>query len=157
MFAKNLTIPRSLLLTTALVIISVALMSCGSDDTSGEVVQVATSPAPTIAPTDQPLATTATVQQQPASASASIATLTPAPTQVPTAKIVPTTMVEPTPEPPYWTRIGVRDAIEKYPPLNERTDYGLRNTQKWLNGGPTTIRDLQEAGKIVLVDFWTYT
>ena len=51
----------------------------------------------------------------------------------------------------------MRDAIEKYPPLNERTDYGLRNTQEWLNGGPTTIMELQEAGKIVLVDFWTYT
>ena len=51
----------------------------------------------------------------------------------------------------------MRDAIEKYPPISERTDYGLRNTQKWLNGEPTTIRDLQEDGKIVLVDFWTYT
>ena len=51
----------------------------------------------------------------------------------------------------------MRDAIEKYPPLNKRTDYGLRNTQEWLNGGPTTIKELQEADKIVLVDFWTYT
>ena len=157
MFAKNLTIPRSLFLTSGLVIISAALTSCASDDTSGEIVRIAISPALTVAPTDQPLATIAPTQQQPDSPSVSTATLAPAPTQAPTAIIAPTATVEPTPEPPYWTRIGVRDAIEKYPPISERTDYGLRNTQEWLNGKPTTIRDLQEAGKIVLVDFWTYT
>ena len=149
---------RSLLLTTALAIMLAALTSCSSDGESSEVVQVATSPPPTVAPTDRPSATTAPAQQQPASTPApTTVTLAPAPTQVPTETIAPTVIAEPTPELPYWTRIGVRDAIEKYPPLNERTDYGLRNTQEWLNGGPTTIRELQEAGKIVLVDFWTYT
>ena len=47
--------------------------------------------------------------------------------------------------------------MEKYPPLTERADWGLRNNQEWLNGDPTTIKKLQEAGRIVLIDFWTYT
>ena len=47
--------------------------------------------------------------------------------------------------------------MKLYPPVNDRTDYELRNTQEWLNGEPTNITALRESGKVVLVDFWTYT
>ena len=47
--------------------------------------------------------------------------------------------------------------MKLYPPVNDRIDYELRNTQEWLNGEPTNIAALRESGKVVLVDFWTYT
>ena len=79
-------------------------------------------------------------------------TSAPAP-QAPTATIAPT----PT-ETPYWAKNIVPGiAMEQYPPLNTRTDYELKNTQEWLNGEPTTIADIRNSGKVVLVDFWTYT
>ena len=80
-------------------------------------------------------------------------------TAVPTATQAPTAIVPPTAtETPYWAeKIIPGTAMDLYPPLNDRTDYELRNTQEWLNGGPTTIKALRESGRIVLVDFWTYT
>ena len=48
-------------------------------------------------------------------------------------------------------------AMKQYPPVNDRTDYELRNTQEWLNGEPTTIAEIRDSGRVVLVDFWTYT
>ena len=123
-FIKVSTKHLSLLLTSALAIMLVALTSCGYDGESSEVVQVATSPPPTVAPTNQPSATTA-----------------PTPTET-----------------PYWAKqIMPGIAIEQYPPLNTRTDYELKNTQEWLNGEPTTIADIRNTGRVVMVDFWTYT
>ena len=48
-------------------------------------------------------------------------------------------------------------AMEQYPPVNTRTDYELKNTQEWLNGEPTTIAEIRDSGRVVVVDFWTYT
>ena len=77
----------------------------------------------------------------------------------PTATFAPTATQPPTAtETPYWAKkITPGIAMEQYPPVNDRTDYELRNTQEWLNGDPTTIAALRESGKVVLVDFWTYT
>ena len=47
--------------------------------------------------------------------------------------------------------------MEQYPSLNTRTDYELKNTQEWLNGEPTTIAEIRDSGRVVVVDFWTYT
>ena len=43
--------------------------------------------------------------------------------------------------------------MDQYPPLNTRTDYELKNTQGWLNGEPTTIAEIRDSGRVVLVDF----
>ncbi len=154
LFAKRFITSPSHLLPTALAIISVSLMACGSGDEPEQLGEVKTSEITTSDSVNEPAPTTAPAQQPtspPVATTAPSATVTPQPTQAPTAT------TEPTPEPPYWTQIGIRDAIEKYPPLNERTDYALRNNQEWLNGEPTSIKELQDAGQIVLIDFWTYT
>ncbi len=77
----------------------------------------------------------------------------------PTATQAPTATLAPTPtETPYWAKkILPGIAMEQYPPLNTRTDYELKNTQEWLNGEPTTIADIRNTGRVVMVDFWTYT
>lgn len=154
LFAKRFITSPSHLLPTALAIISIALVACGSGDEPEQLVEVKTSEITTADSVNEPAPTTVPAQQPtspPVATTAPTATATPHPTQAPTAT------TEPTPEPPYWTQIGIRDAIEQYPPLNERTDYALRNNQEWLNGAPTSIKELQDAGQIVLIDFWTYT
>ena len=122
-------IPSSLVVTAVLIAVSVVVVGCGSD--SGEVV------VQYVTATPDPSVPTATV--------------------APTATLVPTAAPTAT-ETPYWAKgflPGI--AMEQYPPLNDRTDYELRNTQEWLNGEPTTIKALRESGEVVLVDFWTYT
>ena len=135
LFTERFTSPRALLLTAAVVGLGIILVSCGAEeDDSAEVAQIAATA--TSAP--EPTATTPPP---------------PTATQAPTATIAP----KPT-ETPYWAKkINPGIAMEHYPPINDRTDYELRNTQQWLNGEPTTIKDLRDSGRIVLVDFWTYT
>ncbi|MXZ03770.1 MAG: hypothetical protein F4Y88_08950 [Chloroflexi bacterium] len=135
LFTKRFTSPRLYLLITVVVVLGLVLVSCGTEEgDGGEVAQTATTAT---SPPD-PTATTAPP---------------PTATQAPTATIAPT----PT-ETPYWAKkILPGIAMEQYPPVNDRTDYELKNTQEWLNGDPTTIKELRESGRIVLVDFWTYT
>ncbi len=128
---RRMKSPSSYLLTVAVAALAFALTSCGSgEEVSEPVVQIADTATPV------PTATAAP-------------TSTPAPTA---------TMAPPPTETPYWAKKIIPGiAMEQYPPLNDRTDYELRNTQEWLNGDPTTIEELRESGRIVLVDFWTYT
>ncbi len=135
LFNTRLTIPRTYLLIAAIVALSLILVSCGSEEGDGEeVAQVAATA--TSAP--EPTATTAPP---------------PTATQAPTATIAPT----PT-ETPYWAKKIIPGiAMEQYPPVNDRTDYELKNTQEWLNGEPTTIAEIRDSGRVVVVDFWTYT
>ena len=135
MFANRLT---SLRLFPLLLVISLAafVLSCG-EEPSDEVRQVVDADTPP--PTLEDLASTTSVA--------------PTATQALTATVHPTAT-----ETPYWAKkIIPGTAMDLYPPLNDRTDYELRNTQQWLNGGPTTIKELRESGRIVLIDFWTYT
>ncbi len=126
---------RSYLLIAAVVVLGLALVSCGAEEgDGGEVAQVAATA--TSAP--EPTATTAPA---------------PTATQAPTATIAPTAT-----ESPYWAKkILPGIAMEQYPPVNDRTDYELKNTQEWLNGEPTTIAEIRDSGRVVVVDFWTYT
>ena len=124
---------RSHLLIAAVVVLGLALVSCGAEEgDGGEIAQVAatTVPAPTATTAPPPTAT-----------------------QAPTATIAPTAT-----ESPYWAKqILPGIAMEQYPPVNDRTDYELKNTQEWLNGEPTTIAEIRDSGRVVVVDFWTYT
>ena len=140
---RNRFITSPIYLLTVAVLVSVFVASCG-DDESDVVVQVVTATA-------EPPAPTATL--------APAATLAPTATQAPTATLAPTATAKPVAtETPYWAKkILPGIAMEQYPPVNNRTMYELKNTQEWLNGGPTTIQELRESGRIVLVDFWTYT
>ncbi len=140
LFTKRLTSPRTYLLTTAAIVLALTMISCGAEEgDSGEVAQVAATSAP------EPTATMA----PPPTATQALPTAT----QAPTATIAPTAT-----ETPYWAKqILPGMAMEQYPPLNTRTDYELKNTQEWLNGEPTTIAEIRDSGRVVLVDFWTYT
>ena len=141
LFTKRLTSPRTYLLTTAAIVLALILISCGAEEgDSGAIVQVAatSAPEPTATTAPEPTATTAPE---------------PTATQAPTATIAPTAT-----ETPYWAKqILPGMAMKQYPPVNTRTDYELKNTQEWLNGEPTTIAEIRDSGRVVLVDFWTYT
>ena len=135
LFNTRLTNPRPYLLIAAIVVLGLMLVSCGAEEgDGGEVAQVAATA--TTAP--EPTATTAPP---------------PTATQAPTATIAPTAT-----ETPYWAKKIIPGiAMEQYPPVNDRTDYELKNTQEWLNGEPTTIAEIRDSGRVVVVDFWTYT
>ena len=135
LFNRRLTPLNFYLLTTTMVVLSLILVSCGAEEGEGEktaqIVATAMS-AP------EPTATTVPPST---------------PTQAPTATIAPTVT-----ETPYWAKkILPGIAMEQYPPVNTRTDYELKNTQEWLNGEPTTIAEIRDSGRVVVVDFWTYT
>ena len=135
LLTKRLISRRSYLPIAAAAVLGFALVSCGAEEgDGGEVAQVAATA--TSAP--EPTATTAPP---------------PTATQAPTATIAPTAT-----ESPYWAKkILPGIAMEQYPPVNDRTDYELKNTQEWLNGEPTTIAEIRDSGRVVVVDFWTYT
>ena len=76
------------------------------------------------------------------------------PTATPTPMNTTSPTSTPTPEP---TDITAATASELLPQIGPLRTYELRNTQEWLNGEPTTIAALGEAGRVILVDFWTYT
>ncbi len=124
---------RSYLLIAAVMVIGLALVSCGAEEgDGGEIAQVAATTVP---------ASTATTAPPPTAA------------QAPTATIAPTAT-----ESPYWAKkILPGIAMDQYPPVDDRTDYELKNTQEWLNGEPTTIAEIRDSGRVVVVDFWTYT
>ena len=133
LFTKRFTSPRSYLLTAAVVALGLMLVSCGTEEgDGGEVAQIAATATSAPGPT---------------------ATVAPTATQAPTATIAPTAT-----ETPYWAKKIIPGiAMEQYPPVNDRTDYELKNTQEWLNGEPTTIAEIRDSGRVVVVDFWTYT
>ncbi len=73
------------------------------------------------------------------------------PTQAPTA--MPTTPPEPptaTPAPPPTPTPAPQAA--DFPAAPE-----LRQTGGWINSEPFTLEEIQAEGKVVLIDFWTYT
>ena len=42
-------------------------------------------------------------------------------------------------------------------PVISEKQYELSGTQEWINSDPLTLEGLADEGKVVLVDFWTYT
>ena len=71
------------------------------------------------------------------------------PTPVPAPTATPTPVSPPTPELPAFETSGntgglVGDSASEFTGI-----------EKWLNGEPLTMEELR--GKVVLVDFWTYT
>lgn len=86
---------------------------------------------------------------------------TPTPTDIPPTAM-PTNTPSPTPEPtptlmPDPTVLTAAMASDQLPRIGPERTYELRNTQEWLNGTATTIAALRDAGRVVMVDFWTYT
>ncbi|MCY4654569.1 MAG: redoxin domain-containing protein, partial [Dehalococcoidia bacterium] len=84
----------------------------------------------------------------------------PVPTTPPTAAPVvqPTTPPEPptaTPAPPPPTPVPTETPAPQAMEYPSAPD--LRQTGGWINSEPFTLDEAQEEGKVVLIDFWTYT
>ena len=82
------------------------------------------------------------------------ATQGPAPTPVPPTVPPPTPTVEPTAVP---TVEVVEEPEDLVLPVISEKQYELIGTQEWINSDPLTLEGLADEGKVVLVDFWTYT
>ena len=87
------------------------------------------------------------------------ATAVPAPTATsvpdPTATSAPDPTPEPTEEPTAEPEPTEAPAARTEPV--ELLDKDVRNIDGWINSEPTSIAQLTSEGKVVLVDFWTYT
>ena len=80
-------------------------------------------------------------------------TATPNPTVDTTADLMHDPALEPTNEPavePGDNPAARSESIDLY-------EKDVRNIDAWLNSDPTSIAELTSQGKVVLVDFWTYT
>ncbi len=77
-------------------------------------------------------------------------TAEPTPTEAAVVEPTATPTIEPTPEP---TETPVAASIEPV----ELFDKDVRNIDAWINSDSTSIAELTSQGKVVLVDFWTYT
>ena len=84
----------------------------------------------------------------------STATQGPAPTSVPPTEPPPPPTVEPTAVP---TEEVVEEPEDLVLPVISEKQYELIGTQEWINSDPLTLEGLADEGKVVLVDFWTYT
>ena len=80
------------------------------------------------------------------------ATQGPAPTSVPPTEPPPTVAPAATP-----TVEVVEEPEELVLPVISEKQYELIGTQEWINSDPLTLEGLAGEGKVVLVDFWTYT
>ena len=119
-------------------LIGVGALACASSDSEPESAPApAPAPAPAVAPVIAPApAAPAPVAPVPVVAQAAVPTeIPPTPTPEPTlASVVP---------PPGFTDKDLAPEI---------TEPG-----EWINSEPLTLAGLQDEGKVVLVDFWTYT
>ncbi len=143
----NTRIPKVALALTASLLILALLLIAACTSERPESTPVATSvPAPTAIPTAAPAPASAATQ---AAAPAHTSAPTQAPAAVPTPTQAPaiTATAVPTPATPTPT--------PKPPPPTGPIAPELVGTQEWVNSDPLTIEGLR--GKVVLVDFWTYT
>ena len=152
------------LFTLALLLVAACTSERPTSTPAPEAPQTA-SPAATTAATAMPVATA-----MPTVTTTSAATSTPSPTSVPTQATTSTSAATPTQPPastpspapiqtPAITATPVPtptpEPIPKPPPPTGPIAPELVGTQEWVNSDPLTIQELR--GKVVLIDFWTYT
>ena len=89
------------------------------------------------------------------------ATQGPAPTSVPPTEPPPPPTAAPTAEPTATPTVEVVQAEPELElpvlPVISTREHQLIGTQEWINSDPLTLEGLAEEGKVVLLDFWTYT
>ena len=81
----------------------------------------------------------------------------PAPTAVPPTEPPPVPTAEATATP--TVEVVQADEGPELPvlPVISNREHKLVGTQEWINSEPQTLKGLAEEGKVVLIDFWTYT
>jgi len=112
------------------VLVLVAATACASDDSSS---------APVATPAQAPNASAANSAAPPVAA-APVVAQAPEPTAIPTI-------------PPSLTTAAPRPTVA--PAKNLVPE--LTNPGEWINSEPLTLEGLRSEGKVVLIDFWTYT
>ena len=136
------------LIHIAILLASLLLVSCSSDATQESPASSAPSAgALTPVPTPTPPSAASTSPTSAPTQAAPTPTQTPQPTATSTStttQAAPSPAPQPTPEP-----------TQKTPPPTGPLAPELVGTQEWINSDPLEIGDLR--GKVVLVDFWTYT
>ena len=83
----------------------------------------------------------------------------PAPTAVPPTEPPPTTVptIAPTASPTAEVvQVDEGPELPMLPVISTR-EHKLVGTQEWINSEPLTLAGLADEGKVVLIDFWTYT
>ena len=128
--ARHLTV----IAAAALILVALACSSDGDVEDSAAVAKAATPAASPPQPTQAP----PTAAPEP--------TAEPAPTQPPDTPTPKPTELPATPEP------EPTPAEIVYPSAPE-----LAETGGWINSDPFTLEAMQGEGKVVLIDFWTYT
>ena len=73
----------------------------------------------------------------------------PPPTPVPTVAPIATPTVE-------VVQVDEGPELPMLPVISTR-EHKLVGTQEWINSDPLTLKGLADEGKVVLIDFWTYT
>ena len=140
LFTKRLTSPRTYLLTTAAIVLALTMISCGAEE--GDSGEVAKWP-------QRPHLSRPQLWR--------LRLLRPRRLCRPRLKRRPPRSRQPQLRPRIGPSRSARNGHGAVSPANTRTDYELKNTQEWLNGEPTTIAEIRDSGRVVLVDFWTYT
>ncbi len=124
---RGMRVGRGAILVAAMAAALIAV-ACGSESAPLTVPTPTPGPAPTaVPPTEPPPAQTAVPPAEP--------------TATPTVEVV---QVDEGPELPVL-------------PVISNREHKLVGTQEWINSEPLTLKGLAEEGKVVLIDFWTYT
>ena len=85
------------------------------------------------------------------------ATPGPAPTAVPATEPPPAPTADPTATPNVEVvQVDEGPELPVLPVISTR-EHKLVGTQEWINSDPLTLKGLADEGKVVLIDFWTYT
>ena len=87
------------------------------------------------------------------------ATPGPAPTAVPPTEPPPTPVPTVAPTATPTVEVVQVDEGPELPvlPVISTREHKLVGTQEWINSEPLTLAGLADEGKVVLIDFWTYT
>ncbi len=74
----------------------------------------------------------------------------------PAPLVVPTAAQGPEPTPTSTFEVEEEPEVLVLPVISPK-QFELTGAQGWINSDPLTIEGLTDEGKVVLVDFWTYT
>lgn len=124
---RGMRVGRGVILVAAMAAALLAV-ACGGESAPLTVPTPTPGPAPTAAPPTEP---------------------PPAPTTEPTAEPTATPTVE-------VVRVDEGPELPVLPVISTR-EHKLVGTQEWINSEPLTLAGLADEGKVVLIDFWTYT
>ena len=156
----------SLILAAAVALLVLLLAACGGEEAAPATTAPTTAPEPAAAPTEPAATVAPDPTDTPAPTRAPQPTEAPEPTAPPqmgpTATPEPTVAPTATPEPQPTATSTPEVPATPFPPCeaNRGGEVGdcapeFAGTQEWINSEPISMESLR--GKVVLIDFWTYS